>query len=188
MPSQYGELRPTSGWDLLASLGHSSTLQRVSRLGSVRLLHGTLVVDVSQTLRRWTEGATYIRQGGHHHILVVHWLCGCCPIIHDVKQMSSDNMQRPSRTAWHDVVTCDRRHRWLSLCRVVHLKQCTVAFLGSTLPLNRTVVLLLVKPIWRSTPWLGYTLFARTISHMSISAYNGSCRLLPTTLVVQVEQ
>jgi len=27
------------------------------------LLHGTLVVSVSQTLRRWTEGATYIRQG-----------------------------------------------------------------------------------------------------------------------------
>jgi len=30
------------------------------------LLHGTLLVGVSQTLRRWTEGATYIRQGGHH--------------------------------------------------------------------------------------------------------------------------
>jgi len=30
------------------------------------LLHGTLVVGVSQTLRRWTEGATYIRQDGHH--------------------------------------------------------------------------------------------------------------------------
>ena len=30
------------------------------------LLHGTLVVGVSQTLRRWTKGATYIRQGGHH--------------------------------------------------------------------------------------------------------------------------
>jgi len=30
------------------------------------LLHGTLVVGVSQTLRHWTEGATYIRQGGHH--------------------------------------------------------------------------------------------------------------------------
>jgi len=29
------------------------------------LLHGTLVVDVSQTLRRWTEGASDIRQGGH---------------------------------------------------------------------------------------------------------------------------
>jgi len=26
------------------------------------LLHGTLVVGVSQTLRRWTEGTTYIRQ------------------------------------------------------------------------------------------------------------------------------
>jgi len=34
------------------------------------LLHGTLVVGVSQTLRRWTEGATYIRQGGHH---IWHW-------------------------------------------------------------------------------------------------------------------
>jgi len=34
------------------------------------LLHGTVVVGVSKTLRRYTEGATYIRQGGHH---VGHW-------------------------------------------------------------------------------------------------------------------
>ena len=34
------------------------------------LLHGTLVVGVSHTLRRWTEGATYVRQGDHH---VGHW-------------------------------------------------------------------------------------------------------------------
>jgi len=34
------------------------------------LLHGILVVGVSQTLRRWTKVATYIRQGGHH---VGHW-------------------------------------------------------------------------------------------------------------------
>jgi len=34
------------------------------------LLHGTLVVGVCQTLRHWTEGATYIRQGSHH---VGHW-------------------------------------------------------------------------------------------------------------------
>jgi len=34
------------------------------------LLHGTLIVGISQTLRRWTEGATYIRHGGHH---VGHW-------------------------------------------------------------------------------------------------------------------
>jgi len=30
------------------------------------LLHGTLVVGVSQTLWRWADGATYIWQGGHH--------------------------------------------------------------------------------------------------------------------------
>jgi len=34
------------------------------------LLHDTLVVGVSQTLRRWREGATCIRQGGHQ---VGHW-------------------------------------------------------------------------------------------------------------------
>jgi len=34
------------------------------------LLHGTPVVGVSQTLRCSTEGAIYIRQGGHH---VGHW-------------------------------------------------------------------------------------------------------------------
>jgi len=30
------------------------------------LLHGTPSVGISQTLRHWTEGATYIRQGDHH--------------------------------------------------------------------------------------------------------------------------
>jgi len=35
------------------------------------LLHGTVVVGVSQTLWHWTEGATYIKQGSHH---VGHWL------------------------------------------------------------------------------------------------------------------
>jgi len=34
------------------------------------LLHGTPVLGVSQTLRRWTEGTTYVRQGDHH---VGHW-------------------------------------------------------------------------------------------------------------------
>jgi len=33
---QYGELRPTSGWDRFGSLGHPSNFQRLSRLGSVR--------------------------------------------------------------------------------------------------------------------------------------------------------
>ena len=65
---QYGELRPTSGWDRLTSLGYPCEFQLVSSLGSVTARH--LVVGVSQTLRRWTEGATYIRQGDHH---VGHW-------------------------------------------------------------------------------------------------------------------
>jgi len=41
MPSQYGELRPTSGWDVLASLGHASSFQRVSRLCSVTARHSS---------------------------------------------------------------------------------------------------------------------------------------------------
>jgi len=52
----------------LTSLSHPCKFQQVSRLGSVTARH--LVVGVSQTLRRWTEGATYIRQGDHH---VGHW-------------------------------------------------------------------------------------------------------------------
>ena len=68
MFSQYGELRPTSGWDRLTGLGHHCKFQLVSRLGSVTARY--LVVGVNQTLRRWTEGATYIWQGDHQ---VGHW-------------------------------------------------------------------------------------------------------------------
>ena len=50
MSLQPGELRPTNDCDLLASLGHPSKFQRVSRLGSVTAR--TLAVGVSQTLRR----------------------------------------------------------------------------------------------------------------------------------------
>ena len=38
---QYCELRPTNSWDLLASLGHPSKFQRVSRLGSVTARHSS---------------------------------------------------------------------------------------------------------------------------------------------------
>jgi len=68
MSTQYGELRPTSGWDRFVSLGHPANFNEFRVLAA--LLHGTLVVGVSQTLRRWIQGATYIRQGGHH---VGHW-------------------------------------------------------------------------------------------------------------------
>jgi len=41
MSSQYGELRPTNGWDPLASLGHPCKFQWVSRLGSVTVRHSS---------------------------------------------------------------------------------------------------------------------------------------------------
>jgi len=59
---QYGELRPLAAeigslvWGTPANFNEFRVL--------AALLHGTLVVGVRQTLRRWTEGATYIRQGG----------------------------------------------------------------------------------------------------------------------------
>jgi len=41
MSSQYGKHRPTSNWDLLASLGHPSKFQQVSHLGSVIARHSS---------------------------------------------------------------------------------------------------------------------------------------------------
>ena len=39
--SQYGEIQPASGWNLLASLGHSSKFQCVSHLGSITAWHSS---------------------------------------------------------------------------------------------------------------------------------------------------
>jgi len=60
------------------------------------LLHGTPVVGVSQNLRRWTEGATYTRQGDHH---VGHWptflvsnvLTNCGFVLVGLKNNNTDN-------------------------------------------------------------------------------------------------
>jgi len=41
MSPQYGELRPTSGWDHFVNLGHPCKFQRVSRLGSVTARHSS---------------------------------------------------------------------------------------------------------------------------------------------------
>ena len=64
MSSQYGELRPTSGWDLLASLGHPANFNGFRVLAA--LLDRTPAVGVSRTLWHLTEGSTYIWQVGHH--------------------------------------------------------------------------------------------------------------------------
>jgi len=58
----------TSAHKRLRSVGEFGVPQQISTGFRIlaALLHGTPVVGVSQTLRRWTEGATCIRQGGHH--------------------------------------------------------------------------------------------------------------------------
>ena len=48
MSSQYGELRPTNGWDRLASLGHPRKYQQVSYLGMVTAT--TSLTEINQTL------------------------------------------------------------------------------------------------------------------------------------------
>jgi len=47
MSLQYGELRPTSGWDHFVSLGHPANFKGFRVLAA--LLHGTLLVGASQT-------------------------------------------------------------------------------------------------------------------------------------------
>jgi len=65
---QYGELGPLETEIVSLVWGTPANFNGFRILAA--LLHGTPVLGVSQTLRRWTEGATYIRQGGHH---VGHW-------------------------------------------------------------------------------------------------------------------
>jgi len=60
-----GPLAAEIGWGVCGTQAHFNGF-----CVSVALLHDTLVVGISQTLRRQTEGATYIRQGGHH---IGHW-------------------------------------------------------------------------------------------------------------------
>jgi len=67
-PPQYGELSPTSGWDRSCSLELPANFNGFRVLAA--LLHSSQVVSVSQTLLRWTEGATCVQQGDHH---VGHW-------------------------------------------------------------------------------------------------------------------
>jgi len=112
MSVEYGELWHTSGWDRFVSFGHPANFNGFCVLAP--LLHGTPVLGVSQTLRRWTEGATYIRQGGHH---VGHWPghISCC-WINQSKPISTGNwaripvredssVHRPKRICLHVVFT-----------------------------------------------------------------------------------
>jgi len=61
MSPQYGKLRPTGSWDWSGSWSTPANFNGFHILAA--LLHGSQVVSVSQTLRHWTEGATYCSAG-----------------------------------------------------------------------------------------------------------------------------
>jgi len=77
MPSQYGELRPTSDWHRLMSLGHPSKFQRVSPLGFVT------APTPLKTARRFfvakfhhfAISSAAINRGRHLYLLLLEWHC-----------------------------------------------------------------------------------------------------------------
>jgi len=78
MSSQYGQLRPTSGWDLLASLGHPTTFQWVSRLGSVTARHSSIgrqPIFAALNRGRHLYPAGRLSRWALAHILISLWYC-----------------------------------------------------------------------------------------------------------------
>jgi len=65
MSPQYGELRPILAAEIDPVVWGTPANLNGFRVLSALLL-GSQVVSVSQTLWRWTEGATYVQQGGHY--------------------------------------------------------------------------------------------------------------------------
>jgi len=120
------------------------------------LLHGTLVVGVSQTLRHWTEGATYIRHGGHHvgHWLTF-WLMLNCLIFTSC----------PGCEVSGSVCVC------LSVCLWACLSVCPVAYIrNSTFKLHETFCTCCLGPrglvlLWRHCNTLCPILWMSSCSH-----------------------
>jgi len=91
MSPQYGELLPTNGWYLLASLGHPYKLQRVLRLGSVTARHSSSerqpnFVALNRGRHLYSAGrpsgwalAQILVDIILHYLLFVH-VCFCCQI------------------------------------------------------------------------------------------------------------
>jgi len=77
VPSYYGELRSTDGWDLLASLGHLCKFQQLSQLGSVTARHSSSGRQPNfATLNRGRHlySAGRPSRSAFAHILVVDWM------------------------------------------------------------------------------------------------------------------
>ena len=70
------------------------------------LLHSTAVLGVSQTLRRWTEGATYIWRGRHHvghrpTFLVLQIVCNVSDDLQSLTYHESDVIMKVSSETLH---------------------------------------------------------------------------------------
>jgi len=87
------------------------------------LLHGTLVVGVSQTLRRWTEGTTYIRQGGHHG---GHWPTFLVTLFDAIPQscpaVPPHILYQPQATDEEDIKSAHSSHKTMKLL-MKHLRE-----------------------------------------------------------------
>ena len=91
MSSQYGEVRQTSGWGRSASLGHPCKFNGIRILAA--LLHGTRVIGVSQTLRRWTKRS--ISAGRSSCWALVIWI---------FKKDKKDRQIKSSLYCWYGVI------------------------------------------------------------------------------------
>jgi len=108
MSPQYGELRPTSGWDRFVSLGTPGNFNGFRVLAE--LLHGTLVVGVSQTAAfnrgrhlhsagrpsRWAFANISSFVFVLHHLrirIIIHYFVACCYLNYWVLfSFSAENM------------------------------------------------------------------------------------------------
>jgi len=115
MSSEYGKLRPTNGWDLLASLGHPSKFQQVSCLGSVTARHSSS--GCQPNFAAFNRGRHLSSAGRPSRWALAHILFDWRP------QKSHDKIAGNARISaliiwgqWHgDIVCC--WHCWQNICR-----------------------------------------------------------------------
>jgi len=78
MSPQYGELRPTSGWDQFVSLGHPYEFQQVSHLGSITAQYSSSgrQPNFAALNRGWRS------RWALAHILLFYFILGIVPSLH----------------------------------------------------------------------------------------------------------
>jgi len=119
MSSQYGELQLTSGWDLLSSLGHPNTFQRVSHLGCVIARHSRRQPNFA-ALNRGRQLYLAGRPSGWAlaHILVVTVLCSVVhwPTLLVVLVLGTGLLVREALISQHSILVAYAwfsRHWWM---------------------------------------------------------------------------